>query len=348
MTVNLGCCDFQLRPNDSGIICARSMEFPIYMDSKILTFNRGEAFASTAPDGTDGLKWTSKYGFVGMNAFGLKTVDEGLNEAGLSYGCLSLDCSTYASVPNGKNNKALAHMDLGMWILGSFSSVDEVKAHIKDVIVWGQKVQALGQVPGLHFAIHDKNGNNLVIEFIDGQVEMHDNEMGVLTNDPPYQQQLENLAKYNNITAQPAPNATINGQVIKTKGMGSGLLGMPGDLTPQSRFVRVAKAVQFATSDALYPETASDAFKAATHILNSVDKLKGSEITYINNKECYETTLWATIKHLTDKTLCYRSYGDMAWRRIDLKKINFAPGTVHNAIPVQATAPTIIDMTDKV
>lgn len=334
MTVSLGGCDFQISPLDSGIICARSMEFPLFTDSKILAFNREEIFTSTAPDGTHGMEWTSKYGFVGINALGLKTIDEGINEAGLTYGCLSLEGSHYSTVPNGKNNKALAHTDLGMWILGNFATVDEIKAHIHDIIIWGQKVESLGQVPALHFAIHDKLGNNLVIEFINGKAELHDNPLGVLTNDPPYKQQLDNLAKYNNISAQSAPGANLR--------------GMPGDSTSEARFVRVAKGVQFATSEALYPQTASDAFKAATHILNGVDKLKGSEISYINQQECYATTFWATIKHLTDKTISYRSYGDMAWRRVDLKKMNFNPGTPHTPIPVQATAPTILDMTDKV
>jgi choloylglycine hydrolase len=309
-------------------ICVRSMESPIYWESKLLTFNRGEEFNSTAPDGTDGLKWISRFGFVGINLMNEKTVCEGMNEAGLSFSCLSLKCSEYASsVPPEKKNIALAHLDLGMWILGNFASIDEVKNSINHVIVWGQSTQPLSEVLGLHFAIHDAQGNNLVIEFINGQAKLHNNPAGVLANDPSFEAQLHNLT-----------NDYANAHI---KGAGSGL----DEQSSESRFMRIDKAVRSVLSEAQYPKNSDDASKAATHILNSDDKLKGSEIVYLNGKECYPTTLWATIKKLHEGKFCFRSYGDMALKEVDLTKIDFRPFTPHKVIQIQAAKPTFIDIT---
>ena len=340
---DFGCCDFQLKTKNDAIICGRSMEFPMEMDSQIMVYPRNEQHSSTAPDGSKGLEWTSKYGFIGINAFQIESPDEGLNEAGLSFGVLTLRCSKYQTVSEFQKSQALALMDVGTWILGNFATVNEVKEAIRNVRIWGEKIKPLNYVPGLHIALHDPSGNNLVIEFIDGEAVIHENPLGILTNDPPFDFQMRNLEQYNFLTSDLTPNIQINGAKIPTTGIGSGMVGLPGDWSSITRFVRIATVVRFA----LQTETELKGVELATHILNTVDIPKGVVISRLEDSESYETTRWCAIKDLTNIIFYYRSYADLTLRAIDLKKIRWDIGTKHNKLAVQATQPTILDVTDQ-
>ncbi len=130
------------------------MKFPIPMDSQVAVYSRNEKCSSTTPDGLPGLEWTSKYGFIGINAFHMNSPDEGMNEVGLSFGFLTLRCSEYQTVSDAQRHQALALMDVGTWILGNFEIVNEVKEAIKNVRIWGEYVKPLNSIPGLHIALH--------------------------------------------------------------------------------------------------------------------------------------------------------------------------------------------------
>lgn len=342
--IGFGCSDFQLTARDGTITCARAMDFPIPMDSEAVVFNRNTQFTSTAPDNSPGLSWTSKYGFVGINAFNLNGCDEGMNEAGLSFGFLTLECTEYQTVSDSQKHQALALMDVGTWILGNFETVDEVKEALGSVRIWGGMVEQIHEIPRLHIALHDAAGKNLVIEFIHGEAVVYDNPLGVLTNDPPFDYQINNLEQYNYLSADPAPPVKINGLSLPSLGIGSGMKGLPGDWTPMSRFVRIAAAVRFG----LQPQDAKDSVVAASHILNTVDTPKGMVACKLNEeRKAYVTTRWSTIKvsSLSRKVFLYRSNEDFTLRKINLKAVNFTEGTKHNRIKIQAARPTIIDVT---
>jgi choloylglycine hydrolase len=334
-----GCTDFQFTAQDRTVFAARTMDFPIPMGSKLTAFSRDQWYTSKAPDGTDGLRWQSKYGFVGIIPFGLAgAVAEGLNEEGLSFGCLWLEDSEYQKVPDDQKNRALTLIDVGKWILGSFATVDEVRSGIKGVKIWGEKIDILNRIPQLHIALHDAKGNNLVIEFINGDVIIHDNPLGVLTNEPPFSWHLKNLAGYNYLSSNNTADVVINGKTIKGE---SGMVGLPGGLDPKSRFVRIATAVRFA----LKPQTAMEGIVQASHLLNLVDVTKGLAQEVINGRLCQDTTWWSSIKDLTHKIFYYRSYDDLALRMINIAKLNFTSGQTYNQLPVEALTPTLIDVT---
>ncbi len=328
--VNLGCGDFQLITKDKSIICGRSMEFPISMSSQVTIYPKGEDYVSTAPNGKKGLAWTSIYGFTGISGLHLKGIVEGMNEK-ISFGVLTLLCSEYQSVSVEQEEIALSLMDVGAWILGSFATVAEVKEAIKNVRIWGGHEKVLGTIPGLHIVLHDSLGNNGVIEFIGGEVFFYDNPNGVTTNDPPLPLQLKNLEKYKNLTP-----------FSSDQDLGSGMKDIPGSGSSKSRFVRISKDVEYG----LKAETALDGIIEAEHILNSVDILKGMMAFKTDNEICYESTLWCTIKDLTNKIFIWRSYNDSTFRKIDLKRTDFNKKS-YEKIDVQAKAPTFIDMTDQ-
>jgi choloylglycine hydrolase len=90
----------------------------------------------------------------------------------------------------------------------------------------------------LHHIVSDATGASIVIEYMDGQLSVTDNKVGAMTNSPGYDWHLLNLRNYANLQPQAAAPRTIDGVSLAPFEAGSGMLGLPGDFTPPSRFVR--------------------------------------------------------------------------------------------------------------
>ncbi|MFN4174961.1 MAG: linear amide C-N hydrolase, partial [Parachlamydiaceae bacterium] len=269
-----GCTTFQLSAQDGTIVIGRAMDYPqgpgFNMNSQILTYNRGEACSTLAPDGNPGLEWTSNYGFIGTNAFGLDCIDDGLNQAGLSFAILTLPETTYQSVSSNEDKIALPISQLGKWALGNFSTCKEFESALKTVKVWGDKIAQINQVPLVHIAVSDSTGENLVVEFLKGKAKIHKNPVGVLTNEPKFEDHINQLKFFNGLSSQPAPSTTINGHVI-TSFLETGLDGMPGGLSSPARFVQAATHVRLMTK----PQAEIDAVTIAVRLLGRLDVIPG-------------------------------------------------------------------------
>ncbi|HVN67547.1 MAG TPA: linear amide C-N hydrolase [Candidatus Sulfotelmatobacter sp.] len=315
------CSDFVVKAENGTVVNGRSMEFPIDLKSNIVIRPRGEYVQTVDSQGQPGISWTSKYGFLGINAFGLATCFvEGFNERGLAIGGLMFVGARYQNAVPGRSLPIDA---ISAWALGNFASVDEVKAALPSVAICDSSLKKLKDL-GMHITFHDAAGKNLVVEFIGGQVNIYDNPLGVLTNRPEFPWQMNNLRNYVNLDARDKDERKLNGVKIEALGVGSGLLGLPGDWTPPSRFVRLA----FGVDSALPPKDAAGAVNLAGHLLNMVDIPKGAikENTDIPLYFQYGYAQWAVIKNLTDQVLYYRTYDNPAWRSVDLKKFDLAPG----------------------
>ena len=95
----------------------------------------------------------------------------------------------------------------------------------------------------LHHIVSDATGASIVMEYMDGQLSVTDNKVGAMTNSPGYDWHLLNLRNYANLTPQAARPREIDGVSLAPFGAGSGMLGLPGDFTPPSRFVRAVAFV---------------------------------------------------------------------------------------------------------
>lgn len=311
------CTDFTLTAKDGAIINGRSMEFGIPINSQIYVHPRGESRTSTAPNSKQGISWKSKYGIIGANALGMDIIIDGFNEKGLSVGALWFPSAKYQDVLPKEASYALAIEDFGLWALGNFATVAEVKDALKSVRIWGHSLPQLGGEPPLHLSLHDAKGHNLVIEFIQGKVMVYDNPDGTLTNYPGFDWHRINLQNYINLTAIDKGSINYRGTILGQTGHGSGLLGIPGDWTPPSRFVRITLFKQFA----MIPENAPSGVNLAAHLLNTVDIPQGDIRSKANSSEG-DYTQWIVIKDLTNKIFYYRSYKDLTLRGIDLSKVN--------------------------
>ena len=317
------CTDFLLTAErKSSFVNGRSMEFGLELNSRPFVRRRGEVMRSRTPDKTlerNGLQWTVKYGYVGMNVLNLSSVVDGLNERGLSVGTLWLPGSEYQKVND--SSRALSVLLVNDWLLGTCASVADVEAALPTVEVWAYKPMEEKLDP-VHFTVHDASGNSIVIEYTDGKLLIYDNPIATLTNAPVFPWHLENVRNYVGLTPWDVDDLTINGTKFTPTGHGSGLRGIPGDFTPPSRLIRTL----FLMHSANRTKDARAARNLALHILNDIDIPKG----VVRSKGVHGTsddyTQWAVVKDLTHLMFDYRRYEDLDLRRIDLKKIDF--GTI--------------------
>ncbi len=312
------CTDFIVQSKDGSCVNGRSLEFALDLQSNLQLFPRKQLVATKAPGDKTGLTWTSKYGFLGVCPLGMNFPFDGLNEAGLSFGYLWLPGYTqYPTVPIQEMKNALDFTDFGTWLLGNFSTIAEVREAIKTVRIWGHPVPQLG-VPPIHVAIHDAKGNSLVVEFVGGEMKVYDNPMSVLTNSPPFDWQLANLPNYLNLNPENPNSTSFKGVTLAPQGQGFGFLGLPGDFSPPSRFVKIATFLRFAKQTA----NSQEALCLAQHLLNSVDIPLG--VARDPGKDTGDYTQWIVIKDLSQKVFYFRSYNDLSLKMIDLKKLSFS------------------------
>jgi choloylglycine hydrolase len=317
------CTDFLLTARCGDLVNGRSMEFGIELDSKPLVRCRGEVMRSRTSDKSperNGLEWTVKYGYVGMNVRKLSLVVDGLNERGLSVGTLWLPGSEYQQANDP--SRALSVLLVNDWLLGTCASVADVKAALPNVEVWAYTPMEEEFLP-IHFTVHDLDGCSIVIEYTAGKLHIYDNSIAVTTNAPVFPWHLENVRNYVGLTPYDVTEAVVNGEEFMATGNGTGLRGLPGDFTPPSRLIRTL----FLINSALQAEDAREARNLALHILNDTDLPKGI-VRYAGTygETSNDRTQWVVVKDLTHRLFDYRRYEDLDLRRIDLKEIDF--GTI--------------------
>lgn len=337
------CTNFMLKSQDGTVMVTRTLEFGPSLHSQVVTSPRGRAFASPAPDGGKGLSWISKYGYVYINFFGKDQAVDGMNEKGLSIGYLYLPAITqYPTVPKDKERKALSYLNVGDWILGNFSSVQDVKKAIKKQAIFANK-ENFGSYKNVIFPLHlvvtDKTGKSITVEFTHGKINVYNNKNGVLTNTPSYPWQVINQYNYANLSPN-TPNFNtykVDGVSYAGTGQGSGAVGLPGDYSPPSRFTKMS----FLTKYAAPPKNAVELLNISQHIINTVDIPKGIVRGIKGDNVPDDITQWTVFKDLKNNKLYFHSYENSALKEVDLNKLNLSKGAPVYHYPVSSPQVTI-------
>lgn len=337
------CSIFRVTAQDGTLITARTMEFGHDLQPSIMVIPRGREVVSPAPQNKTGLKWKSAYGYVGINPFGDEDgACEGMNEAGLGFSALWYEKDTrWQEIGPGESDRALGHTLLGTWILGNFSTVEEVKEAIKKVRVFGMDIPQMGGVPPFHFAVYDAGGGAIVIEYDDGVLHVYDNPLGIMTNAPNFPWMMTNLRSYVGMSNEVRPAQDYSGVELLPTGHGNGMLGFPGDLTPPSRFVRMAVTLHFADEQ----KDAKSALNLAQHVINTLDIVRGMAVDRDGGGQvtASEETHWVTFWDHTNKVFYFRTYENLNLRKIDLKRIDFSrPRT----FPMSGQEEIIVDLNE--
>ena len=195
-----------------------------------------------------------------------------------------------------------------------------MKAALPNVLIANTKLKNWGdQIPPFHYIVYDKEGHCLVIEPIGGHLIATDNPFGVFTNSPNFDWHMTNLRNYVNFSPLNAAPVQLGPVKLTGFGQGSGMVGLPGDFTPPSRFVR-AVAFSQAVLPSLLP-TGREAVLQAYHLLNNFDIPKG--VAREHEKDPHgnpvaDYTLWTSAADLKARRYHVKTYENSAIRSIDL------------------------------
>jgi len=315
------CTGILLRNADGSVVHGRTVEFGIPLEFDMAVVPRGYAFVGQTPLG-DGKKWTSKYGAAGVIVFGNLGIMDGINEKGLAIGAFYFPTEAeYTQTTAANQAQSMSAVDFSNWILTSFASVDEVRKAIEA----GEAVVAPTLLPGwpqqvqpFHWVVYDKSGKALVIEPIGGKLVLSDNPLGILTNSPTFDWHMTNLRNYIALDPLGANPVKIDGTTFQSFGMGDGMLGLPGDFTPPSRFVRAAV---FA-STAIPAKDATGGIFNGFHVLNNFDIPVGAVRAKSDGKSETDQILFTTMRDPEHLRMYFKTYDDQTVRMVDLNRFD--------------------------
>jgi choloylglycine hydrolase len=339
------CTGISLKSQDGAAVRGRTLEFGFPLQSNVLVIPAGQELTATLPDGSKGLSYKTRYDVVGANGVGAVAILDGLNDQGLSIGLFYFPgYAQYAEATKKNASRALAPQDFGLWVLGNFATVDEVKKAVEGVVIVPTPFPGLGSAKGMvadvHFFIQDKSGKSIAVEPIDGKLKVTDAPLGVMTNAPTYDWHMTNLDNYLNLSVKDIASEKLGPVTLNAVSSGSGLHGLPGDFTAPSRFVRASIFSQAATPNA----KAEDAVFSAFHILNQFDIPKGAVINASVGKPTPETTEWTSVNDLENLRWYFRTYQDQSIRMVDLKEaIKAAKGKIRT-IPMETSTQPVANV----
>lgn len=315
----MACTGVSFLAKDGGYVQARTIEWgESYLPSEYVIIPRGQDLTSYTPTGVNGVKFRSRYGVVGLAIIQKEFVAEGLNEAGLSAGLFYFPrYGKYEDYDPAQNAHTLSDLQVVVWMLSQFSTIDEVKAALKGVRVIS--LDEPGKTSTVHWRIGDAKGNQVVLEFVDGVAHFYDNKVGVLTNSPGFPWQVTNLNNYVSLHPGGVEPQQLGDVTLVPFGAGAGFHGLPGDVTPPSRFVRIA----FYKATAPQCNTAFDAILQSFLILNNFDIPIGIEHAAGKSPDIPSATQWTSAIDLTGRKVYYKTAYNNSIRCIDMKKIDF-------------------------
>lgn len=319
-TVADACTGITLKSKDNGVVVARTIEWgESEMENLYAIVPRNHIQQSMLPDGeTGGMTFSSMYGYVGLAVVEPDWVVDGMNEAGLSAALFYFPgYGQYPKYNPANKGKTISDFQLVSWILSRFSTIEQVKAAIQNVDV----VSIYPNASTAHWRVTDSTGKQIVIEFINGKPQIYENNLGVLTNSPEFPWQIKNLNNYVNLMPGTAGPVKMGGITLSAFGAGSGLLGLPGDMTPPSRFVRAS----FFQTYSIQQDTSYDSAMLAFHILNNFDVPLGTEFPVGKTPfNMPSATQWTIATDMKDRVIYYHTMYNRTIRSIDLNKIDFA------------------------
>jgi choloylglycine hydrolase len=296
------------------------MESGYETNSEIVFYPRDKKFTASAPEGLEPASWESKHAVVGISLFNSQVVGGGINEHGLAAANLNLLSSKYQNVTELDNGNIIGSLDVIKYFLTQFKDVEEVKMGLEQVKV----SQVMYDIDGikyeikLHFTFHDPTGASIVVEYVDRELKVYDNELGVMTNQPTFDWHLINLRNYINLKPKDAPPVEVGNIKLVQTGVGSGMVGLPGDVTPPSRFVRT---VAF-TQNTPPLKTHDEGLNMAMQISNAMSFPKGIALSETAGIKTLGNTQWVMIADLKTRHMYFRHYDYIDWLFVDLKKID--------------------------
>lgn len=286
--------------NGQAMLVGRNMDLDLDDQPVFYVFPMG-----ISKDGgvTNPATWTSQYGSVVVTHWGSSTGSfEGINTAGLGFHALFLGPTQFE--PRDRRPGVLQGR-YGEYLLDNAATVSEALHLMYQTQLVPQL--ASGKVMPQHFAIEDASGDSAIIEFIGGQMNVYNGaKYTTLTNDPPLDQQMANLCRYQYL---------------------GGSLPLPGDLDPTSRFVRASAFLSTLNTAFSNPAIKPDPIASMFSAIRSLAAPFGA-VWFLPGGTPYAAwpTLWTAVSDLTNKAVYFNHNVARNNFWIDMKKLNFQAG----------------------
>mgnify|MGYP000641180836 CR=1 FL=1 len=290
----------------------RTLDYEISYGDQVVITPRNYPF-----DLRNGGQIKSHYAMIGMACVmqDYPLYYDAVNEKGLGIAGLNFVGNAHYNKPmEGKDN--ITQFELIPWILGQCESVAQARKLIENLNL--VRIPFLPTLPlaQLHWLIADREEAITVESTADG-LHVYENPVGVLTNNPPFPQQLFRLNDYLHLSPRQPANTFAEGLSLAPYSRGMGALGLPGDLSSPSRFVRVAFTKMNARSGDSEGESVSQFF----HILGSVDQQRGCcEV----EPGKYEITLYTSCCNAAKGIYYYTTYENHQISAVDMHREDLA------------------------
>jgi len=320
------CTGITLKGADGTVVYGRTCEWGAFdLKSKVLIVPRNCEMTGSTPENKPGVQWKSLYGLVGLDALNKPSIIDGINEKGLACGAFYLPgFAEYKTYAPKEAEKSIGELEVVHYILSTCKTVEETHEALKQVNVVPVILKELGFVLPFHYMVTDATGRSIVIEYVNnGELKLYENPLGVITNAPPFDWHLTNLRNYINLSAVAVPPKKLESIQLAPLGAGSGLLGLPGDFTPPSRFVRAIAFTQTARPTKGDLDTVKEVFRILDNFNLGVGLAEGSDIHSIDGDPLLASTQWTTAADTKNLVFYYHTCWNRRLRRIDLKTLDF-------------------------
>lgn len=255
----------------------------------------------------------SHYAMIGMAhiAENYPLYYDAVNEKGLAMAGLNFvgNAHYHEMMPDKEN---IAQFEFIPWILCNCASVNEAQHLIENINLLNIPFNSRMPIAQLHWMISDRN-KTITVESVAEGIRVYENPVGILTNNPPFDEQLFQLNNYMHLSPKTPQNNFSKKLQLQTYSRGMGALGLPGDLSSQSRFVRAS----FVKMNSISGNTEYQSVSQFFHILGSVDQQRGCcEVS--NGK--YEITIYTSCCNVDKGVYYYTTYDNHQISGVDLYK----------------------------
>ena len=243
---------------------------------------------------------------IGTNIKGYPFFADAINEKGLSIAGLNfLNNAKYFSFQEEKIN--ITPYELPLFLLSACKNIKEVKELLYNINLLNNNFSKDIPLAELHFMVSDKNESIVIESTVDG-LKIFDNKYGVLTNNPEFTYHINNLQNYLNLTIKDPISKDIN-----PISYGQGLIGLPGDYSSMSRFIKI-----YFLQKNIYLSKENQNINQFFYCLDSVLMPKG----LVKVGRDYEYTRYSVCYDLIDKILHIKTYENRCIRKYEIKHFN--------------------------
>ena len=335
-TNGMACTVLMLKDANGNIYQGRTNEYPGMQPDELTYYPVGSTIESVTPDGKKGLTFSTKHAILGATLKGMvpnarqDTLHEGVNDQGMTFtvNAFTRNKEHQVTMPA---DKVMSILDFGTWALGNFKNTSEVKQALEngEVDIWMPHIESMWNLLApVHFALYDKSGGAIVIEFTNGKPTVYDNPVGVMTNDPPFPWHLDNLNNYAQLSNIDKNSGQFGSLKVQAPDSGGALAGLPSSNISPDRFVKAAYYANYALK-ATSPDAA---VQTLSHVMNNFDRpidITVDEPSNTSGGEAVqsasatsEATYFTVMNDLSRNQFYIRTIKQVNFVRFDLRKLD--------------------------